>query len=302
MTGATTAAAQSPVQQYAQIREQVQRELALPFTDPNDPGLYERRKRLRELFSRVPDAYAKAFYDELGVRPTRSLLSSSFHDTLATPTRLELLGILRGIYEAHASPSPPATPPASPKPPLVWWTSPLPPSESGRFDTALRKLEDEVKASNDPRKWRYNCWFEKLKKNDVDDRVVQWSRICPYKTGALGAAFLVGPCDLTTGPSPIPQEQIVKGIGSVGDVDAKGRSLGIMTYLKADIVVSEEMTVSPLESLRGTHDEVQRAIEKLRLWADNPMGGSSAMSPAYISIKDWIGERQSDSKSVYSCH
>ena len=50
-----------------------------------------------------------------------------------------------------------------------------------------------------------------------------------------------------------------------------------------------------------THDMVVMAIDKLDKWANNPMGGSSAMAKEYVSIKDWIGRRQRDPKSVYSC-
>ena len=72
-------------------------------------------------------------------------------------------------------------------------------------------------------------------------------------------------------------------------------------YLKSDIVVSEEMTALPLENLQALHDEVIRAIDKLDKWANSPMGGSSAMPTAYVSIKDWIGDRQRDARSIYSC-
>ena len=77
-----------------------------------------------------------------------------------------------------------------------------------------------------------------------------------------------------------------------------GRSLGIITYLRSNIVVSEEMTSLPLENLRALHDEVIKAIDKLDKWANSPTGGSSAMPSAYVSIKDWIGTRQRDPKSV----
>jgi hypothetical protein len=58
------------------------------------------------------------------------------------------------------------------------------------------------------------------------------------------------------------------------------------------------MTSLPLENLRALHDEVIKAIDKLDKWANSPTGGSSAMPSAYVSIKDWIGTRQRDPKSV----
>jgi hypothetical protein len=283
--------------EYARIVKELEKELAIPFTDPDDPKLLERRARLRGLFAKVPGSHAKVLFDRLGVKATSDGLSKTFHYKLATATRRELLEILTKI---PPPPPPPPAPAPKPTPVLVWPTSPLPPSESPRFDAALRKLEERVKASTDARKQRYQCWIEKLKKSDADDRVVEWPRICPAKTGALGAAYAVGPCDISKG-FPVSQDVIYKAIRSIPDVDAKGADIGIITHLKADIVVAEEMTSMQMENLRMTHDNVVEAIDKLDKWANNPAGGSSMMAKEYVSIKDWIGQRQRDSKSVYSC-
>lgn len=285
---------------YAQVVETLRKELAMPFTDPDDPGLHQRRLRLRTLFANVPPSHAKALFDRLGVKPTKDDLSKEFHYRLATATRAELLGILAKI--PPPAPPPPAPAP-KPAPVFVWGTHPLPPSESARFDTALKHLQELVTKSTDKdtmdRKWRYQCWFDKLK-TGADDRVIEWSRICPAKTGAIGAAYIVGGCDITWG-TPVSQDEIYKNIRSIPDVDAKGAEIGIITHLRSDFVVSEEMTSMQLENLRMTHDMVVMAIDKLRKWADNPMGGSSAMAREYVSIKDWIGRQQRDPKSVYSC-
>jgi hypothetical protein len=282
---------------YAQVVDTLRKELAMPFADPDDPGLLARRARLRTLFADVPPSHAKTLFDRLGVKPTKDDLSKEFHYRLATATREELLGILAKIPPPAAAPPPAPAP--KPAPPLVWGTRPLPPSESGRFDKALEHLEELVNKSTDARKWRYQCWFDKLKAG-ADDRVIEWSRICPAKTGAIGAAYIVGGCDITWG-TPVSQDEIYKNIRSIPDVDAKGAGIGIITHLRSDFVVSEEMTSMQLENLRMTHDMVVMAIDKLRKWADNPMGGSSAMAREYVSIKDWIGRQQRDSKSVYSC-
>jgi hypothetical protein len=282
---------------YAQIVQQIQKELAIPFNSPDDPKLLERRARLRALFGKVPVSRAQTLFSRLGLKATADDLSKTFHGKLHSATRREMLDILQGKIAAAAAAPAPAP---APKPVLVWPTSPLPSSESGRFDTTLRKLEDKVKASGDPRTWRYECWFNKLKAPNADDRVIEWSRICPAKTGALGAAYIVGPCDITQG-FPVSQDEIYKNIKAIGDVDTRGVAIGIVTHLKADIVVSEELTALPLENLRATHDRVVEAIDKLDKWANNPAGGSSMMAKEYVAIKDWIGQRQRDSKSVYSC-
>jgi hypothetical protein len=199
--------------------------------------------------------------------------------------------VLRGFLSAPKSPPQPALP-------NVWDTSPLPASETPRFAAALTKLAAKVNAGNDPRKWRYQCWINKLKNRDVDDRVIGWHRICP--TGNIVAPFYIWPCDMSMG-SRIAVEELGKAVHSVADVDSAGPSLGIITYLKSSIVVSEEMTTLPMENLQTLHDDVVNAIDKLGAWANSGIGGSSSMHYSYVAIKDWIAARQSDPKSIYSC-
>jgi hypothetical protein len=189
---------------------------------------------------------------------------------------------------------------AAPAAPLGWPTSPLPASEQHRFDATLQLLEPVGLAMASVGAPRYKCWLDKLKTSDVDDRLVEWANICPSTTGALGNAFVVGPCDVR-GFRPT-QAEIQAAFSSVDDVEAKGARLGIMTHLKASMVLAVEMTTQPVENLTADHDDAMRAIEKLDEWANAEMGGSSAMPTAYVSIKDWIGRRQRDPRSLYSCH
>lgn len=71
------------------------------FTDPNDPGLHERRKELRNLFNSVPPFQARKLHDRLKLRRKDDELSRLFHDRLATPTRNEMLGILDNLIRTH---------------------------------------------------------------------------------------------------------------------------------------------------------------------------------------------------------
>jgi hypothetical protein len=133
----------------------------------------------------------------------------------------------------------------------------------------------------------------------VDDRIIRWNRICP-QFGAIGAAFVVGPCDLTQG-TPVDQGALQRSIRTVSDIEAANRSLRFITYMKSAIVVSFEMTSQQLENLHMDTDDAGRAIEKLEEWSNAPMGGSSAMPQAYRALKEWLRTRQTDPKSLYSC-
>lgn len=283
------------------IVNSIAKELALTFTDPDDPGLYERRQRLKKLFESVSNAAAKSLYDRLGENPTGDSLSKEFHGRLATSTRRELLWLLRVKIDGAVQNPVSAAPPPVLLP--VTADAPLPPSEQQRFDKALFQLRIKVQANTSisaPTRRTLECWFEKLQKPGVDDRIIQWSRICPSTSGAIGAAAIVGPCDYSIGMRP-SQEEIENAFASASDVELNGKDVGIITYIKTAIVIAEEMTSMQVENILKDKVETFDAVNKLDAWANSPMGGSSAMPPAYRAIKDWLALRQNDNNSLYSC-
>jgi hypothetical protein len=188
-----------------------------------------------------------------------------------------------------STPAPPPPPPPSPPTTLVWFDAPLPPSEFNRFERAIRELEIKVNATKDPRRWRYLCWIEKLKKPDVDDRIITWCRICPT-SGAIGAAYAVGPCDLTQ-CTPVNQTALERSILSVSDVEVANKSLRFITHMRSSIVVDFEMTAFQLENLRRTIDEMGRAVTKLDLWANGHLRRRSALGPEDRGYESWFHRR-----------
>jgi|GEM_PF-3634951 len=177
---------------------------------------------------------------------------------------------------------------------------PIDVNDRARFLKDLAQLEFQALGTPDPRNTRYLCWFAKLKQPDVDDRVIRWGSICP--TVGVFPGPIIGPCDMTEGwVGPQQAEKLWKNIHSVSDVDTAGPGLGIITNLKFELMMAVELSMNPLDGLRWLHDGVQRAIEKLDKWANIDLGGSSSMGAEYVAMKDWIGARQRDQRSVYSC-
>jgi len=258
------------------------------------PYFPKRSPSSREYWALPGDERAKvtATVDQIFRQTTgvvRKLDPKSPQDKPWVRTWLRLRDYIMGFRAKRTTPAP-----------LLWFTDPLPPSEFHRFEKAIKDLEIKAFSTQDPRRWRYLCWIEKLKLPNVDDRIIGWNKICPKTSGAIGAAFVVGPCDLTQG-TPVDQAALERSIRSVSDVEIANKSLQFITYMRSQVVVSFEMTSLPLESLRMQTDNAGLAIEKLDKWANAPLGGSSAMPPAYRAIKDWIKKRQGDPKSLYSC-
>ncbi|MBT2234279.1 hypothetical protein [Nonomuraea sp. NEAU-A123] len=281
---------------FEEILARIRQELALRFTNPNDPGLLQRRQRLRVLFTRVPQSHVRQLHSRLGVQRTGDELSGLFHGRLASATRHELLRILQDRLLAGQDSSAPQGQATQPE---TWGPrDPLPAIAQQRFDSALMALEQKVAATSDPRAWRYRCWLGKLRAG-ADDRVIQWHRICPTTTGAQGAAFMI---DCSPGP-PVNQAELQAAISSLQDVEQAGRKLRFITHMRSQILFFHEMAGENvhMDAFRVFHDEVWLAERNLNLWANSPTGGSSGMPRAYRSIMAWIRQKQDDPRSIYSC-
>ncbi len=89
----------------------------------------------------------------------------------------------------YIPPSKPSSPP--PPPPPLWPSNPLPGRDWGRFLEAnaalLAQMLPQMVTGNDPRAEQFVCWAEMLTDRTADDRVIEWPRIYPNKTGPLGA-------------------------------------------------------------------------------------------------------------------
>jgi hypothetical protein len=276
---------------YVDTVQKIRHELALRFRHPDDPGLHQRRLRLRALFASVPRAWASVLYRQLTHPDEGDELSKAFHSRLATATRRELLGILTGS----------ATPlVASPTPAPISLYQPLPPEAQERFTLAAQSLRDKIDASSDPRVRRYRCWLDKLQSGG-DDRVISWHRICPTTTGAIGAAFIVG-CNIGAGQA-VDQAELQSAVRSTSDVETANERLRFITHTRSYIVLTNEMTSGDVHllSFRMFHDAIHLALHNLELWSNAPSGFASGMPTAYRAIKAWIRRLQDDPRSVYSC-
>lgn len=280
-----------------EIIEKFDKELSLKFSDPNDPGLYDRRQRLKKLFEQLSNRGAAKLYGQLGYLPNDDALSKKFHRTLATPTRIELMLILS--KKVHS-----ISPPSNKKPKWNYdFAAPLPKSESGRLNNALDDLKKKLDASSNATaadKRVLNCWISKLRDPNFDDRIIEWQNICPNETGALGAAMVVGPCPFGNRTGP-PQSLIESTIKNANDVEKLGGKIRIFTYMRSNVLVDADFNVDPLQGFSGNISMMKTATKKLHQWGNSAVGGSEMMPIAYRAIKDWKMSKQHENSSLYTC-
>ena len=93
---------------FANILATIRCELQRNFADPNDPRLFIRRQRLRELFNGAPAPKAKDLFDQLHQKSDP--LAQLFWFKLAPPTQKELLSILfLAEYDLRFEPNSPTS-------------------------------------------------------------------------------------------------------------------------------------------------------------------------------------------------
>lgn len=77
------------------IEENIVTILKIPFSDPEDPELYERKKLLIVEFKQFDSFNLNLYYERLKIRKKNDLLSALFYDKISDGTRKLLLGILK---------------------------------------------------------------------------------------------------------------------------------------------------------------------------------------------------------------
>ena len=96
--------------------------LRIPFDDPEDPGLYRRRQRLAEQFSRVDSSRAATLRSRLckdtecKMRPKRQDEMSRLFWNLSTSSRKQMIGILDDKVKTYRQTSPTPAPDFAPTP------------------------------------------------------------------------------------------------------------------------------------------------------------------------------------------
>jgi hypothetical protein len=136
---------------------------------------------------------------------------------------------------------------------------------------------------------------------NVDDRVIEWGKICPREFS--DGAFMVFSCPKKQ-DGDVSQVDLWKNIKSKNDVVKANRKLRFMTHLRSYILKHYGSGLVSLSQFRGIHDRVNKTIESFNDMdaAGGGSGGGSAVGRELQAIANWLHDRQQDlGNSVMSC-
>jgi hypothetical protein len=84
---------------FLDITQAIKCELEIPFTYPNDPGLYQRRIRLKNFLKGINPRHVETLFGQLQNKDVR--LTQLFHSKLHRATRQEILALLNQIVKLN---------------------------------------------------------------------------------------------------------------------------------------------------------------------------------------------------------
>ena len=84
---------------FPNIIQAIKCELEIPFTNPNDPGLHQRRIRLKNFLKGINPKHVEILFKRLQNKDDR--LTGLFHSKLHRATRQELLAVLNQIVKLN---------------------------------------------------------------------------------------------------------------------------------------------------------------------------------------------------------
>jgi hypothetical protein len=171
--------------------------------------------------------------------------------------------------------------------------TPLPPSERAKAKDAAAKLAARVKGLPAETSELVGCWLKKLGQDDVDDRLIRWTRVCPARTrGNLAGAHA---CRFTA----VSGEDLEASLTKLEEVDKVADSLHFMAHLSAEALELQTRYPAPA-------DDAKVAARLSNLAADVQLANAQLASaddkaPArYRVLQAWLAAKKSDPKSLYS--
>jgi subtilisin family serine protease len=172
----------------------------------------------------------------------------------------------------------------------------VPPERAEELKAAAKKLADLVKSSKRPddRAAAYaECYLRKLEKGG-DDRLIEWTRVCPGLSGGAEAEICVR--------SAVSEAQLASRVGSADEVEAADASLHFVSRL-GDYALDlagrsgdDAAVVAELDRVATEMGVARRRLPALVYGSDGTVERSH-----YRALSEWLDRQAADPHSIYSC-
>ena len=225
------------------------------------------------------------------MRTHPSLLSALF---VALASSLALCSAVSaqeaGQDEMEAAPAPAGEAPAPSQPGESSEESldpsylPMPGDRAGQLKSAIDAATKKLKSDS-----LSHCWLSKLGDAKVDDRLLEWTRICPpfSREGLLAGRS----CSVTA----IQQDLLLDELTDAAAVEKADGTLRLAVHLRS-LVLAIGARSDVAEKLASLEEDVKTAESELAKVK------SDSRSKHYLALRSWLEARKGDSNSLYhSC-
>jgi hypothetical protein len=144
-----------------------------------------------------------------------------------------------------------------------------------------------------------NCWVHKLGEANVDDRVIEWTRICPnLQTSPARASSVCEP------PMTVPEESLYQNVKTMAEVEPANNQLHFIAFVKSEVL--DLQTSFPgndrdqfvVDQLHHLIRNVNKAKQELDAMAASTEHGG--IPRHYRAMREWIARKSAEPNSLYS--
>ena len=164
--------------------------------------------------------------------------------------------------------------------------------------TALSARLDRVRTTGDIA-IQLNCWVHKLGDANVDDRVIQWTRICPnLQTSSARASSVCEP------PMTVAEESLYQSVKTVSEVEPANSHLYFFAHVKSEVLDLQQSFPGNdrdqfvVDQLLHLIRDVNKANQELDAMAASTEHGG--IPRHYRAMREWIAKKRGEPNSLYS--
>jgi hypothetical protein len=163
----------------------------------------------------------------------------------------------------------------------------LPPGETARLTAAVQSASKQLEKDASPGGQRVRCWLRKLGDAKVDDRLVEWTRVCPaFSREGLRAGQS---CRVTA----IQQDLLLDELPDVAAFDKADGLLHLAIHLRSFVTALGKSPDAAQKLLLLDEDVEAAKTELAKLTPES-------RSRHYLALQKWLEARKGDRNSLYS--